>query len=402
MIVCFGSQSLIPPARCNISVGIAIFAVSPHCLFLFHDGEKLFILQAKGCFNILLPRSGDAYMQPELNDHTAWDDLPSTSFEDLARVIVPPPREVSAEQIAFQEDLNVNMQDLYAGAVDQEDVGAILKNEDNIKSLVMAEVTRGHGPKLQTWLQKQHRDVPVLTNNRPDVGGKAQRGITDILRHIKRGKNSHVLDESRAKIREAHQTNWRQFVMKMGELHEEVLEAHQFNDLLEDASSRSAAMSACGDGDECSSYAGDAFSHGKSSYRMNESRSILRSMRVTGLKKIDEPQAEVEPQTTAQGQEAFPVSNEQLFYPGFKRCTDTKDQDFYGSCMLCHGEAILTLLMKAPPKIFNAQFPSHRVPVGAGVSSGDEQLCRDRFLVILCLLRLLRRLPCSDLHVTFP
>ena len=359
VVVCFGSQSLIPPARCNISVGIAIFAVSPHCLFLYHDGEKLFILQAKGCFNTLLPRSGDAYVQPELNDDTAWHDLPSTSFEDLARVIVPPPREVSAEEIAFQEDLNVNMQDLYAGTVDQKDVGAILKNEDNVKSLVMAEVTRGHGEKLQTWLQKQHRVVPVLTNDRPDVGGEAQRGIVEIVQHIKGGKNPP--DKLRAKVREAHQTNWKQFVMKVGELHEEVLQAHQFNDLLEDASSRSTAMSAYGDGDECSSYAGEAFVQGKSSSRMSSSRSRRRSTRVTALRKIDEPHAEVESQTTAEGQEEFPVSNKELFYPGFKRCTDTKDQDFYGSCMLCHGEAILTLLMKAPPKISTPNFP----PIGS-------------------------------------
>ena len=361
VVVCFGSQSFIRPARCNISVGIAIFAVSPHCLFLFHDGEKLFILQAKGCFNILLPRSGDAYVQPELNDHTTWDDLPSTNFGDLARVIVPPPREVRAEEIAFQEDLNVNMQDLYAGAVNREHVGAILKNEDNRKSLVMAEVTRGHGQKLQTWLQKQHRDVPVLTKDRPDVGGKAQSGISEILRHMKRGKNPHVLDELRAQIREAHQANWKQFVIKMGEHHEEVLEAHQFNDLLRDASNRSTAMSACGDGDKYSSYAGDAFSHGKSRSRMSVSRSRLSSTRVTALREIDKHQAEVESQTTTKSHEEFSVSTEELFYPAFKRCTDTKDQDFYGSCMLCHGEAILTLLMKAPPKISTPNFP----PIGS-------------------------------------
>lgn len=56
VVVVFGSH-LDRPVLCNISVGKSVFAVTPDCLFLFHDFEtgKVYVLQSKGRFRALLP-----------------------------------------------------------------------------------------------------------------------------------------------------------------------------------------------------------------------------------------------------------------------------------------------------------------------------------------------------------
>ncbi len=57
VIAIFGEREQ-TPANCNVSVGLSVFAVSPHCAFLYTDIEsnETYVLQTKGCFSTLLPK----------------------------------------------------------------------------------------------------------------------------------------------------------------------------------------------------------------------------------------------------------------------------------------------------------------------------------------------------------
>jgi len=86
------------------------------------------------------------------------------------------------------------MQDLYSGIADPETVGAIARNQDSLKSIVIAEMTRGNGKELQTWLEAQQKPEPKLTLDRPDVSGKAQNVVTHLLERLKVGDPNEKLD----------------------------------------------------------------------------------------------------------------------------------------------------------------------------------------------------------------
>jgi hypothetical protein len=44
------------------------------------------------------------------------------------------------------------MPDLLSGAVDPEIVKKVIKDDDNLKSIVLANMTRGTGKELKAWL----------------------------------------------------------------------------------------------------------------------------------------------------------------------------------------------------------------------------------------------------------
>ena len=213
VIIVFGSSFDGSPANCDISVGVAAYAVAPHCLFLFHDVPtgKLTIMLVKGCFEKLLPKSGASYVLPTLGQYTTWAELPHITYEDLSCVQVPPPKKITADELALGNDLVVRMQDLYSGAADPETMGEIIKSQDNLKSIVLAEITRGKGKELHAWLQAQQKPLPELTRDRPDISGKAQQAVTLLLHSLKNGEPEEKLEKLRDDLRQAHTENWSQF-----------------------------------------------------------------------------------------------------------------------------------------------------------------------------------------------
>src|SRR5579862_7009114 len=82
IVVVFGDASRGRPATCDISVGIAIYAVVPNCLFLFHDIPSgiVRIMQAKGRFKKLLPVRDQQRPKLVVTLYTAWAELPRTSY----------------------------------------------------------------------------------------------------------------------------------------------------------------------------------------------------------------------------------------------------------------------------------------------------------------------------------
>ena len=103
VVVVFGKCSTAHPANCDISVGVATYAVAPDYLFLFHDipTGKLSILGAKGCFKKLLSQSGSSYVQPNLSRYTTWAELPHITYEDLSSIRISPPKKVTRDEMAL-------------------------------------------------------------------------------------------------------------------------------------------------------------------------------------------------------------------------------------------------------------------------------------------------------------
>ena len=319
VIVIFGSTLGGPPANCNISVGIATYAVVPDCLFLFQDTStsSLSILQAKGCFKELLPRSGSSYTQPVINKYTTWAELPHISYEDLSRIRVAPPKKLDLDEIALQEDLTVRMQDLYSGAVDKESVGQIIKNEDSLKSIVMAETISGNREQLQTWLARQETPEPQLTRDRPDVDNLAQQTVAELLKCLETGETVEKIERLRKRLREAHAVN---------RLHFENI----FDGYAIDRKQNRHITSNC---------------------RIATEHSMGTDIGRYNSDLIARPYYELSDEEAQQG---F------LFLPGFQRDSwkgDNWSGEFVGRCMLCHASSVLAILLKTPPQISTPNFP---------------------------------------------
>ena len=321
IIVIFGSTLAGPPANCNISVGLATYAVAPDCLFLFQDVStgSLSILQAKGCFKELLPGSESSYIQPVINIYTSWGELPHISYEDFSRIRIAPPKKLDLDEIALQENLTVRMRDLYCGAVDDESVAQIIKNEDNLRSIVMAETTRGNSHEVQKWLAEQEKPEPELTRHRPDVNNLAQRTVTELLECLgSSGNNAKTKTEGlRETLREAHAKNRRLF-QKVFSKHTE-----------------------------------------QKAIIQKTNRSCLRASQ-TGIEIVDGP-IHTASEISSYGDDPQESSQEDepdfLFLPGFHRGSSTTRKEFVGRCMLCRGTSVLAILLKTSPDISTPNFP---------------------------------------------
>ena len=331
IIVVFGSTLGGPPADCNISVGIATYAVVPDCLFLFQDTStgSLSILQAKGCFKELLPRSESSYTQPVINKYTAWGELPHISYEDLRRIQVAPPKKLALDELALQEDLTVRMQDLYSGAVDKESVGKIIRNQDNLKSIVMAETIRGNHSQLQSWLATHEMSQPEFTRDRPDVDNRAQKTVARLLECLETGETDESFEILRRRLRDAHAVN-----------------RVAFEDTIDKNSKKQAENRR--DAVHCRS--------GSNHCRKMESHNSYGSEVMTH--DYSESDEEVENALAAQNAEKAQQGFTSL--PGFQRDSSRgkkRSLEFVGRCMLCHASSVLAILLKMPPDISTPNFP---------------------------------------------
>ena len=99
------------------------------------------------------------------------------------------------------------MRDLYSGAVDEESIAQIIRDEDNLKSIAMAETIRGNGEEVRKWLAKQERPEPELTRRRTDVDNLAQRAVIELLECLESSGNNAKTEGLRERLREAHAVN---------------------------------------------------------------------------------------------------------------------------------------------------------------------------------------------------
>lgn len=153
-IICIFGEADDTPANCNISVGISVFAGSPHAAFLFSNigTGKTYVLQTKGCFSALLSPGTAA---PRLSEDTTWDDLPQTSFENLSRVHIPPSTTVSANEIVLQDDTRLDLDAFLRDLPEDETtVARILDNEENMNTIAVTAKLREETGKLRLWLDR--------------------------------------------------------------------------------------------------------------------------------------------------------------------------------------------------------------------------------------------------------
>lgn len=385
VIVVFGDVRSGRPAACDISVGVAIYAVVPDCIFLFHDVTTgvVRILQAKGRFKQLLPKG---QVRLVVSQYTAWAELPRVSYEDLFRIEVATVRELQPGEIALQEGLIVNMSDMLAGKLDEATVEQVLKDRDNRRSIVLASKTMGSGKTLKTWLKAQQKAVPDKKVQLEDVDGRAQRAISNLLAALGGDPVETTVADLRGNVRAAHEANldhyWQtkhRVTEEQGQVRRqnERLEAHcgGLMDTKEDTEEDPYSAGACGYGSGETTPTAlpimpwppsstDLFSSSKA-----VSQSMFSPSRIpmpTWQRGGKNPYRRRSSFSLLDGTGSFTnhdggyyVDEEEeppIFLAGYRRADPVKQ--FKGRCMLCHTTSALSLLLKLPPAVQTLGFPA--------------------------------------------
>ncbi|KAL8787042.1 MAG: hypothetical protein Q9195_007947 [Heterodermia aff. obscurata] len=220
VIVLFGYKTAYP-INCNISAGLSVFSNAADCLFLFHDVDtsQVYVLQSKGAFNGLLPPKAHELI---LTTATSWKSLPRFEYRQLFDLSLPARQQLRSDDLLLQGRTRINLQDLYENHVDRSIADQILTNNDNLISVLLASQLRGHDENIRRWFSDQAiRAKDVLLRERPDVGHRASeimRQLLPILAHPGRDESVQSL---RIALRNAHHTNWVEFVTTVSEEHEE-------------------------------------------------------------------------------------------------------------------------------------------------------------------------------------
>ncbi len=322
VIIVFGDTSRGPPAACNISVGIAIYAVVPDCLFLFHDIPTgiVRVMQVKGNFRELLSAGGP--QQQTVTRYTAWAELPRFFYEQLLRVSLPEVAALETDELQLQGGNVIKLDDLLSGKTDQGIVEKIIKNDDDLRSIVLASMTRGTSKSVDNWLQQQQMPLPQRTSHPRDVSGA--RSIVDrLLSGLKSDANEAQLQRLRQQLRAVHKANLEAFKRTRASEVERERNMRRYNNRCFQAQQN---ISAPGP------------------YSLN-----MGSMDYDMPSHLTE---DLHPSPDA------PDSLEPVCLPGFKRTATGGECN--GKCMLCENtSSALTLLIKSPlPSVSTANFPA--------------------------------------------
>lgn len=209
VVVIFANAADRAPSLVDFSVGISTYAAAPDSLLIFHDipTRTVYLLQAKGCFKALLPTESE---HPELSPDLAWYQLPRILYQDLARLEIPKPKELSEDELALSDGLVIRLKDLHSGKATLE-VVARVSERDNLKSVSVAETLAGRGKQFQAWTKSQQAPLPKVPLQRPDVGGNAKKAIAALLAALKEETSEEMLANYRATLRTAYETNWEEF-----------------------------------------------------------------------------------------------------------------------------------------------------------------------------------------------
>ncbi|KAF2264977.1 hypothetical protein CC78DRAFT_532836 [Lojkania enalia] len=171
-------------ASANISVGVSVFAIVPNCLFLFYDVEtdEIYVLQSKGFF-----KDSVGIESITVIDHTtSWASLPRFSPSLFSDITIPAPTKLAENEIALQDGLVVNMDDLWANELGEEKVARIFSRNDNLNSVMMTAQSRSNQYQFQSWVQKQEvkTEDPVWMAH-DDLNGRAAAAFKDAIRQAR-------------------------------------------------------------------------------------------------------------------------------------------------------------------------------------------------------------------------
>lgn len=338
VIILFGYLPAMP-YQLNTSVGVSLFAVTPNCLFLFHDVESgtIYVLQHKGCFTTTF--KGVWSDNPSLGHTATWESLSQTTYEQIATLHIPKPAKLDKDDVALMGGEVINIQDLYQGRLSPQTVSQIFNNDDNMKTVLLTAATRGKSPAVEAWLAKQRITGPdCFTAPRSDIHGGAlfySKVLISLMKSkaVQLDKDVQLhKDELQDGLRNAHATNWSNL---QASIENRVEETKTHNSLVEDSIERSSSA-------RILSLASPAILSPVSSARVSSAQAS--SARVSSARsRIDQPQQYFPPQQPVW---ALPY----LYTPNYRRNNGyLPAADLYGDCCLCGvSMSSLALLLKKP------------------------------------------------------
>lgn len=219
------------PFQCNVSVGLSVFGVSPHCIFLFHDVQTshVYVLQAKGCLIEVLP---DNKRFTSFGDWTRWEDLVRIRYKDLGQVKIPPPVRIPEETVLLPDGRELNMNDIYSNTLSDADRLDLLGDYPALDVVLLAAKTRGREREVRAWIENARKPDPGSSSLTPEdthlarthvalvikeatssVSRDLLRSQPDMLWQLLRN-GSHLRESQTRQLRIAHDENFRDFHLR--------------------------------------------------------------------------------------------------------------------------------------------------------------------------------------------
>jgi hypothetical protein len=327
IITIFGEREECP-ADCNISVGLSVFAVSPHVAFLYTDvaTQNTYVLQTKGCFSAILPRN---VSNPTLVNSTTWEHLPLTSFENLSRVSVPPSQILGKDELLLPNNSRVNISDFLNDLPDDDKaIGQILDSDDNLKTIVLTTKLRDQGAKLRSWLDHVDEKLERQAKAEMEEVEKQSQAASDAMEEIIRATDLSQVVLAREKLQRAN----------------------------EEAASRRHSLAGFSQRRRSSGLARRMSTGGLDT--AGDNLSVIDSQPPPLLPPLPPPQPRPHPPHPRNLGRYPSTTSKQHGFHGSNR----QDEVFKGVCMVClSAESILGLLLRSPPaKTTTANFPAKR------------------------------------------
>ncbi|KAF5010998.1 hypothetical protein FDECE_2868 [Fusarium decemcellulare] len=243
VIILFGYPDT-SPFKCNVSVGMSVFAVAPHCVFLFHDVQNggLYVFQAKGSFTSLLPKDSTF---TSFGPSTRWKDLTRITYDDLCKVKIPKPDQLGEDIVVLPGGKKFNMADVYNNTLSRDKTIELLSDYPALDVILLAARTRGRDASVKAWIEsarKGHGVADMAFLDREDTNGKAKSTMNRLLNAVLKSSTTthqpidlwhylanpqatnYNLNRSalakiqafRSTLRNVHEWNWRQFSGQVG------------------------------------------------------------------------------------------------------------------------------------------------------------------------------------------
>jgi hypothetical protein len=246
VIVLFGvSESF--PFYCNVSVGSSVFALAPHCIFLFHDVQTglVYVFQAKGCFRTLLP---DRKPPTVIDQSTNWGDLTRIRYCQLAQVKVPPPTKLPPNTVILPDGSMFDLEDIYNDTLPHRDTMALLADHSALDVILLTARNRGRYDAVKRWVFKARSACEPA---QPwDDNGDSMAALRGVLAHacapsgltnqahqmwqnLRASSSSFEFVVLKRKLAHRNQAHWRDLINNAGDDSDLSSETHSaFDDIL--------------------------------------------------------------------------------------------------------------------------------------------------------------------------
>lgn len=204
--VLFGYRAA-SPSQCNISVGMSTYGMVPDSLFLFHDirTAEVYVLFAKGCFTYLGETNSS---RATIDDTTLWSDLPSIDYKDLARSVIPLPRDLSRNEVLPHNGDRLDLNCFAENSLAPQEVDQILSSPDDLSAVVASLKTLGRSDEFLAWTEQQSRSAQERQSKRHD-SANAEGLVKEILSALKNKKSATKVKNLQQRLRKAHLLNWK-------------------------------------------------------------------------------------------------------------------------------------------------------------------------------------------------